>query len=122
MRRADGVSEHFQIQQNRPLLERLSDMTGGRYFALGGLDALPEAIQFSEAGIVERELLDLWNMPIVFLLLLLLKAGEWPRRNNTRTHWPEYDSDREMGGVDLYSVYYAGCHHLQLPTCGKPAL
>ena len=77
VRRADGVSEHFQIQQNRPLLERLSSLTGGRYFTLAELDGLPEAIQFSEAGIVERELLDLWNMPINFLLLMLLKAGEW---------------------------------------------
>ena len=80
VRRADGVSEHFQIQQNRPLLERLSTLTGGRYFTLGDLDELPEAIQFSEAGIVERELLDLWNMPINFLLLMLLKAGEWVLR------------------------------------------
>ena len=80
VRRATGVSEHFQIQQNRPLLERLASLTGGRYFTLGQLDELPETIQFSEAGIVERELLDLWNMPIVFLLLLLLKAGEWVLR------------------------------------------
>lgn len=80
VRRSDGISEHFQIQQNRPLLERLSSMTGGRYFTLGELDELPEAIQFSEAGIVERELLDLWNMPINFLLLMLLKAGEWVLR------------------------------------------
>jgi len=80
VRRADGISEHFQIQQNRPLLERLSSLTGGRYFTLGELDELPEAIQFSEAGIVERELLDLWNMPFNFLLLMLLKAGEWVLR------------------------------------------
>ena len=80
VRRATGVSEHFQIQQNRPLLARLASLTGGRYFTLGQLDELPETIQFSEAGIVERELLDLWNMPLVFLLLLLLKAGEWVLR------------------------------------------
>ena len=34
-------------------------------------------MQFSDAGVVERRLLDLWNMPINFLLLLLFKAGEW---------------------------------------------
>ena len=80
VRRADGISEHFQIQQNRALLERLASLTGGRYFTLDALDELPEAIQFSEAGIVERELLDLWNMPINFLLLMLLKLGEWVLR------------------------------------------
>ena len=34
-------------------------------------------MSFSEAGSVERQVLDLWNMPLAFLLLLLLKAGEW---------------------------------------------
>ena len=58
----------------------MATLTGGRYFTLGELGELPEAIQFSEAGIVERELLDLWNMPFNFLLLLLLKAGEWVLR------------------------------------------
>ena len=77
VRRADGIAEHFQIQQNRPLLENLATVTGGQYFALDDLDALVETIQFSDAGILETEILDLWNMPIVFLLLLLLKAGEW---------------------------------------------
>ncbi|MCZ6475036.1 MAG: glutamine amidotransferase [Gammaproteobacteria bacterium] len=77
VRRADGIVEHFQIQQNRSLLENLANMTGGRYFSLDDLDALPETIQFSDAGILETKVLDLWNMPIVFLLLLLLKTGEW---------------------------------------------
>ncbi len=77
VRRTTGISEHFNVQQNRPLLERIASLSGGRYFTLDQLDELPETIRFSEAGIVERELLDLWNMPIVFLLLLLLKAGEW---------------------------------------------
>ena len=77
VRRADGVAEHFQVQQNRTLLERLSAATGGRYFALDDAAAIPEAVRFSEAGVVERQLLDLWTMPINFLLLLLLKGGEW---------------------------------------------
>jgi uncharacterized membrane protein len=77
IRREDGVAEHFRIQQNRPLLERLADATGGRYFALADAGAIPEAVQFSDAGVVERRLLDLWNMPINFLLLLLFKAAEW---------------------------------------------
>ncbi len=77
VRREDGVTEHFRVQQNRALLERIADATGGRYFTLGDLAALPEAVRFSEAGIVERQILDLWNMPIFFLLLLGLKAAEW---------------------------------------------
>ena len=52
-------------------------MTGGRYFSVADIDKLFEAVQFSEAGVPERRVLDLWNMPIVFLMLLLLKGGEW---------------------------------------------
>ena len=77
VRREDGVAEHFRVQQNRPLLERIAAATNGRYFTLDDVDELPEAISYSEAGIVERQLLALWNMPILFLALLLLKAGEW---------------------------------------------
>jgi uncharacterized membrane protein len=77
VRRDDGVIEHYHVQQNRPLLERLAAATGGSYFAVSDVSRLPEAVSFSEAGSVERQVLDLWNMPIVFLVLLLLKAGEW---------------------------------------------
>ena len=77
VRREDGIIENFRVQQNRPLLERIAAATGGRYFALADVGGLPEAVSFSEAGIVERQVLDLWNMPAFFLLLLLLKCGEW---------------------------------------------
>jgi uncharacterized membrane protein len=76
-RREDGVIEHYRVQQNRPLLERLSAATGGSYFAVGDVSRLPEAVSFSEAGSVERQVLDLWNIPLAFLVLILLKAGEW---------------------------------------------
>ena len=80
VRREDGISEHFQVQQNRALLERLAAATGGRYFTLDEADDIPEAVQFSDAGIVERRLLELWNMPFLFLLLVALKSGEWLAR------------------------------------------
>jgi len=77
VRRTDGVVEHFATRQNRPVLERLAAMTGGRYWSVDDLQGLAAAIPFSKAGIVERQTLDLWNLPIVFLMLLLVKLGEW---------------------------------------------
>lgn len=77
VRRADGIVEHFATRQNRPVLERLAAMTGGRYWSIDDLSGLAAAIPYSKAGIVERQTLDLWNLPIVFLMLLLLKLGEW---------------------------------------------
>jgi uncharacterized membrane protein len=77
VRREDGVIEHYRVQQNRPLLERLAAATGGTYFAVNDVSKLPEAVSFSEAGSVERQVLELWNIPLAFLLLLLLKSAEW---------------------------------------------
>jgi uncharacterized membrane protein len=75
--RNDGVAEHFATQQHRAALERLAAMTGGRYWPLADLEGLAAAIPYSKAGVIERQTLDLWNLPIVFLLLLALKLGEW---------------------------------------------
>ncbi|MFC4310122.1 hypothetical protein ACFPN2_13610 [Steroidobacter flavus] len=75
--RNDGVAEHFATYQHRDLLERIANVTGGRYWPLRELAALSQAIPYSKAGIVERQTLDLWNLPIVFLVLLALKLGEW---------------------------------------------
>ena len=78
--RQDGVAENFHTEQNRELLEKLSSETGGRYWSADQLDKLPSEISYSEAGISVRNTKELWNMPIVFLLLLGLMAGEWLTR------------------------------------------
>jgi uncharacterized membrane protein len=75
--RNDGVAEHFAIHQHRDVLERIAAATGGRYWGLNELDDLAAAIPYSKAGVVERQTLDLWNLPIVLLVLLGLKVAEW---------------------------------------------
>jgi len=77
LRRVDGVREQFGLYQHRPMLERIARETGGRYWTLNDLAGLPEAIRYSRAGMVERQTLDLWNMPLALLLLALLKLSEW---------------------------------------------
>ena len=76
-RREDGLAEDFHPAQNRELLERLAEQTGGRYWTLDEVAGLPREIRFSEAGITSREIMDLWDMPFFFLLLLGLRGGEW---------------------------------------------
>jgi hypothetical protein len=75
--RVDGVAENFHTEQNRPLLERLAAQTGGRYWKPADLSRLPSEISYSEAGITIRDTKELWNMPIVFLVILLLRGSEW---------------------------------------------
>ncbi|HLH40126.1 MAG TPA: hypothetical protein VKX39_13335 [Bryobacteraceae bacterium] len=76
-RREDGVAENFKVEQNRELLEKLAQETGGRYYTPAEARKLGEDISYSDAGITVRETRDLWDMPAVFLLLLMLRSGEW---------------------------------------------
>jgi uncharacterized membrane protein len=76
-RREDGVAENFHLTQNRELLEKLSEATGGHYYPLDDAKRLAGEISYSEAGITAHEMLDLWDMPIVFMLAILLRGGEW---------------------------------------------
>jgi uncharacterized membrane protein len=76
-RREDGVAENFHTSLNRELLEKLSEQTGGRYYKPGEASKLSSEISYSEAGITTRETRDLWDMPVLFLLVLSLRASEW---------------------------------------------
>ena len=78
--RMDGVAENFHTEQNRELLQKLSEETGGRYWRPQELSRLPGEIGYSEAGITVRETKDLWNLPAVFLLVLALQCTEWSLR------------------------------------------
>ncbi len=75
--RMDGVAENFHTGQNRDLLEKLSAQTGGRYWRPSELSQLPAEIPYSDAGITMRDTKALWDMPAIFLLILLLRFSEW---------------------------------------------
>ena len=76
-RREDGVAENFNAAQNKDLLQRLSADTGGNYYTPGTAKRLGDEAAISEAGISGHDSLDIWDMPILFLLLILLRGGEW---------------------------------------------
>ncbi|MDQ6760554.1 MAG: glutamine amidotransferase [Acidobacteriota bacterium] len=77
VRREDGLAENFHLEQNRELLEKLSSQTGGKYYKPSEARQLGRDIAYSDAGITVRETKDLWDMPIVFLLAILLPGMEW---------------------------------------------
>jgi uncharacterized membrane protein len=76
-RREDGVAENFHTSQNKELLQKLSEQTGGRYYKADEASKLSNEISYSEAGITTRETRDLWDMPVIFLLALTIRASEW---------------------------------------------
>ena len=76
-RREDGVAENFGAAQNKDLLEKLSSDTGGNYYTPANAKRLPDEVAVSEAGITGHDNLDIWDMPILFLLVILIRGGEW---------------------------------------------
>ena len=63
-----------------PLLQRVAEETGGRFFTPANAASLPEAISYSGRGVTVVEERDLWDMPIILMLLLALIGAEWGYR------------------------------------------
>ena len=75
-----GDSEYFDAAMRATLLKRIAEDTGGRFFTPATASALPEAISYSGRGVTVVEERDLWDMPVVLMLLLGLIAAEWGYR------------------------------------------
>ena len=69
-----------QAELRAPLLRRIADETGGRYYPLSDAAQLADDAVYTNAGVTVREAKDLWDMPAVFLLLALLLGAEWGYR------------------------------------------
>ena len=73
----ETASEAFGLRQDRAQLEQIAAATGGAYWTPEQIADLPQAIESSTAGVLEQVRYPLWGAPILFALLILLKAGEW---------------------------------------------
>ena len=80
VRVAPGGEEFRDPHQRRSLMERIADETGGRYYTAETAGRLPEDLQFSGGGVTVTEERDLWDMPVLFLLLAGLLGAEWGYR------------------------------------------
>jgi hypothetical protein len=76
----DLTSEYFGAEMRAPLLRRIAEETGGRFYTTDKVADLAKDIVFTDVGntVVDRK--DLWDMPIVFLLLLGIVTSEWGYR------------------------------------------
>ena len=75
----DG-DEYFQSELNETLLRHVADATAGRYFAANDVGALADLLADNLRGARTLERRELWDMPILFLLLATLLAAEWAYR------------------------------------------
>jgi uncharacterized membrane protein len=74
---ADSRSEFFGSQLNATLLKRIATETGGRYYTAADVATLPEDLSITGRGSTVVEELELWDMPILLLLLFSLLGAEW---------------------------------------------
>jgi uncharacterized membrane protein len=75
-----GDAEYFDAGMRAPLLKRIAEDTGGRFFTAAAAASLPEAINYSGRGVTVVEERELWDMPALFLALVGLIAAEWGYR------------------------------------------
>jgi uncharacterized membrane protein len=77
---APSDAEFFDVAMRAPLLRRLAEETDGRFYRASDTSELVDAIAFSGRGITVVEENELWDMPIVLILLLTLMGAEWMYR------------------------------------------
>ncbi len=80
LRAAPDDGESFDATLRAPLLQRIADDTGGRFYTPANAASLPEDITYLGRGVTVIQQKDLWDMPAVLVLLLLLLGSEWVLR------------------------------------------
>ncbi|MBI4419792.1 MAG: hypothetical protein HY560_03135 [Gemmatimonadetes bacterium] len=74
------TTEYFEAEMNTALLKRVAEETGGRFYTPQTLETLAEDVSYTQSGAAVVEEKDLWDMPVIFLLLLGLVGAEWGYR------------------------------------------
>ncbi len=80
VRVAPSDSEYFDAAMRAPLLRRISEETGGVYYTPQTVSALADDVKYTGRGVTTVEERDLWDMPIVLILLLGVMSAEWGYR------------------------------------------
>ena len=69
--------EYFNSEMNEKLLRRIADESNGHFFIPQGMHKLVDALDSNPRGSRTLLRLELWDMPILFLLLVALLCAEW---------------------------------------------
>jgi hypothetical protein len=75
-----GDAEYFDAAMRAPLLKRIAEETGGRFFTPANAAALPEAVSYTGRGVTVVEERELWDMPVLLMALVALVGTEWGYR------------------------------------------
>jgi hypothetical protein len=70
-------SEYYQSQMNENLLRKISAATQGAFLSPDEADQLADALDSHQRGAKTLVRYELWDMPAIFLLLVLFLCAEW---------------------------------------------
>ncbi len=76
--------EAQDVALQEPTLRKMAELSGGQYLTIRDLPKLPQLVKPSPATADVRLEKELWDLPIVFILLVVLAGAEWylRRRSN----------------------------------------
>ncbi len=77
---ADRGLDFLNAEMRGTLLRRIARETDGRFYTAADVDRLPDDAAYTDSGITVTEARDLWDMPVVFFLLVGLLGAEWVYR------------------------------------------
>ena len=80
VRAAPLDAEYTMAEMRRPFLQRVADETGGNFYTAETVGTLPDDIAMTKRGVTVVNQMDLWDMPIVFIVLVGLVSAEWGYR------------------------------------------
>jgi len=80
VRVAELDAEFVDAEMRASLLRRIADETGGRFYTPAGIGTLAADVAMSKRGVTVVNEMDLWDMPVNFLLLVALVGSEWAYR------------------------------------------
>jgi uncharacterized membrane protein len=80
VRAGAGDSEYFDPTMHETPLRRIAEETGGRFYTPANVTGLPEDVSYAGRGVTSVEERELWNMPIILIMLVGLVCAEWGYR------------------------------------------
>jgi len=80
LRTGPSDDEYFSAGRRTQTLQRIAEETGGQFYTPDEVASLPEDISITGAGVTLVEERDLWDMPVLLLVMLALMGGEWVYR------------------------------------------
>jgi uncharacterized membrane protein len=80
VRAGAGDGEYFDPTMHETPLRRIADETGGRFYTTANVAGLAEDVSYAGRGVTSVEERELWNMPIILIMLVGLVCAEWGYR------------------------------------------